>query len=67
MLSGLVIFGGLLVLMSKVPLLKNFGHLPGDISIQNGNFSCYAPIVSMILLSIIISVILNIAARLINR
>jgi uncharacterized membrane protein required for colicin V production len=60
----LAVIGGVLMLLSRVPL---FGNLPGDIRIQSGNFTCIFPIVTMILLSIILTVILNIVVRLINR
>jgi hypothetical protein len=44
-----------------------FGRLPGDIRIEREGFSCYAPIVSMILLSLVLTVLLNIILRLLNR
>ena len=37
-----------------------FGRLPGDIYIKKDNFVFYAPIVSFLLLSVIISVLLQI-------
>ena len=64
---GVTLFGGLLLLLGKVPILNNFGRLPGDIRIQNGNFSCFAPITSMILLSIVLSIIANIVIRLMGK
>lgn len=44
--------------------LSWLGHLPGDIRIERENFSFYAPITSMILISIILSVVLSLIARL---
>jgi hypothetical protein len=38
--------------------LQWFGNLPGDIKIKREHFTFYAPITSMILLSIIISFVL---------
>ncbi|MDK2979029.1 MAG: hypothetical protein PWP52_1743 [Bacteroidales bacterium] len=38
--------------------LQWFGNLPGDIKIKKEHFTFYAPITSMILISIIISFIL---------
>ncbi|RIJ34431.1 DUF2905 domain-containing protein [Pontibacter oryzae] len=35
-----------------------FGHLPGDIRIEKKNVRFYAPITSMVLLSILLSVLL---------
>ncbi len=43
-----------------------FGHLPGDIRIERDGFRFYAPITTMILVSIILSVILSIISRLIR-
>ncbi len=41
-----------------------FGNLPGDIRIEGENVRFYAPITSMILISIVLSVILSLIARL---
>jgi hypothetical protein len=65
--AALVLLGGLLLLFSRVPFLKNLGHLPGDIRIEGEHFSCFAPIVSMIIISILLSLALNIILRLLNR
>jgi hypothetical protein len=63
----LVVLGGLLILFSRVPVLKHLGHLPGDIRIEGKNFSCFFPLASMILISILLSLALNIIVRLLNR
>jgi hypothetical protein len=60
----IVLVGGVLWLSGRVPFL---GRLPGDISIQRGNFSCYFPLATMILLSILLTILLNVIIRLINR
>lgn len=60
---GLVILGGAFLLFSRVPGLNHIGRLPGDIRIQRGNFTCFAPILSMCLLSLILTVVLNVVAR----
>jgi hypothetical protein len=52
---GLIIWG-----MGK---FFNIGRLPGDIFYQRGNFTIYFPIVSCIIISIILTVILNIFNR----
>ncbi|GAB6181111.1 DUF2905 family protein [Desulfotomaculum defluvii] len=56
----LVIIGGLLYLSGKIP---GIGRLPGDIFFQRGNFTFYFPVVTSILLSILLTVILNIFFR----
>lgn len=43
------------------------GRLPGDISIQRGNFRFYAPLGTSLLLSIILSVVLTVIIRLFSR
>lgn len=66
---GLAVLGGLLLLLGRTPIMQQFGNLPGDIRFQSadGRFSCFAPIVSMILLSVILTVVLNVVLRLVNR
>jgi hypothetical protein len=64
---ALVVLGGVLILSSRVPVLKHLGHLPGDIHIEGKNFSCFFPVTSMILISVLLSLALNIVLRLLNR
>lgn len=61
---ALAAIGGLLWLLGRIPLL---GNLPGDIRIQNGNFGCFIPLGTMILLSLLLTVVLNVVARLLNK
>ncbi len=56
----LVLIGGLLYLSGKIP---GIGILPGDIFVQKGNFTFYFPVVTFFLLSIFLTVILNIFFR----
>ncbi|NPA46273.1 MAG: DUF2905 domain-containing protein [Chlorobi bacterium] len=44
-------------------LFSWFGKLPGDIRIERENFVFYAPITSMILVSIVLNLILYIASK----
>ena len=53
---GLIILGGVVLLFSK---FINIGHLPGDIFIKGEHGSFYFPVVSCILVSIILSFIMN--------
>ena len=66
---GIAALGVLFLLLGKIPFLDRFGSLPGDIRYQSkdGRFSCFVPIVSMILLSVVLTIIVNVAARLLNR
>ena len=62
MLLGVALFviGALLTVAGRVPGL---GNLPGDITVTRGNFRLYAPIGTMIVLSVVLSIILNLLAR----
>lgn len=56
----LIILGGILLLAGKVPFL---GKLPGDIHIQRKDFSIYFPVATCILLSAVLTVVLNFILR----
>ncbi len=56
----LVVTGLLLMFSDKI---FNLGRLPGDILIRKGNFTFYFPVVSMIILSILLSLIVNLFFR----
>lgn len=62
MMLGIAIFviGVLLTFAGRVPGL---GNLPGDISVERGNFRFYAPFGTMIVLSIVLSILLNVLGR----
>ncbi|MEP0762918.1 MAG: DUF2905 domain-containing protein [Chloroflexota bacterium] len=64
---GLVVLGALLAVAGRLPLLRELGHLPGDIRIEREGFSCFVPLVSMLLVSLLLSLALNIILRLLNR
>jgi Protein of unknown function (DUF2905) len=52
--------GVILWLLGAVPFL---GRLPGDISVERGNFRFYAPIATSILISLVLTIVLNLLAR----
>ncbi|MEA2106060.1 MAG: DUF2905 domain-containing protein [Bacteroidales bacterium] len=59
----IIVIGVFLIILGIIFYVFNdklqwFGNLPGDIKIKREHFTFYAPITSMILLSIIISFIL---------
>ncbi len=54
-------FGLLFLLIGRVPGL---GRLPGDILIQRGNFVFFFPLATSILLSLVITLLLNLVLRL---
>lgn len=67
MIAGVVMFaiGGLLYAGGRlgIPL----GRLPGDIRISGENVTCLIPLATSILLSIILTIALNIVIRMMNR
>ena len=67
MIFGIVLFviGGLVYLAARTGL--PIGRLPGDIHIQSGNVSCFIPIVTSILLSLVLTVLLNVIIRFFNK
>ena len=65
--AGVVGVGGLLLVLSRVPFFNQLFNLPGDIHVETGNLSCFFPIVSMIILSILFTVIANIVIRFLNK
>ncbi len=61
----LILFGGIFLLFGKMGSF-GLGRLPGDIVIHRDNFSCFFPLTSMILLSIVLTVLLNLLTRLLR-
>jgi hypothetical protein len=59
-----LIVGAAIFLIGKISRL---GHLPGDIVIQGENLTCLFPITTAILLSIVLTIVLNLLFRLFNR
>jgi hypothetical protein len=57
----LMIFGGIAIIFAdKIPLL---GRLPGDINLRGENWSFHFPIVTGLILSILLTLILNLFFR----
>ena len=61
----LILIGGGVFLASRLGLL--LGRLPGDIRIERGGGFFYFPIVTSCLLSILLTIVLNIIIRFLNR
>ena len=55
----LVVVGGLAALGVRLP----FGRLPGDIAIEGERGGVYIPIVTMVLISLVLTVLLNLFLR----
>ncbi len=54
-----VVIGFIFVIFNKVPVFR----LPGDIVVKKGNFTLYIPIATSIILSIALTIILNLIFR----
>ena len=59
----LLVFGILLVVIGGGLMLFGRFHLPGDITWKSGNVTLYIPIATSIVLSIILTVVLNFLFR----
>lgn len=57
----LVLVGGTFYLIGKSGLF--IGRLPGDIKIESGNFTCLIGLGTSILISLILTLVLNILLR----
>ncbi len=57
----MLLAGGVLLLLGRLPWA---GRLPGDITWQRGNLTVFAPIGTMLLISLLLTIILNIILRL---
>lgn len=62
--GAIVVLGVILVVVGRVPFL---GRLPGDISIRRGNTSFYFPIVTCLVLSVVLTVVVNLLLLLFRR
>ena len=63
----IIVFGGILIVtglififFDKIPFI---GRLPGDIRVKGENSSFYFPITTCIIISIVLSILLNIFVR----
>jgi hypothetical protein len=61
----LILLGGGVYLAAKFGI--PFGRLPGDIRIEGKNGSFYFPITSSILISVILTVVLNLIVRFLKK
>lgn len=67
MLGGIILFliGGGVFLAAKFGL--PLGRLPGDIRVEGENGSFYFPLTSSILVSVLLTILLNIISRFIQK
>lgn len=62
---ALLLVAGLLYLLDRLDI--PLGSLPGDIKIKLGNFTCAIPIISSLLISVVLTVIINLVYYLLNK
>ncbi len=62
--GAIVLLGALLLVLGRVPFL---GRLPGDIAVRRGNTSIYIPIATCLVLSAILTVLVNVILLLLRR
>lgn len=60
-IGGIIVLAGVVILLAgKIPFL---GKLPGDISIKGKGISIYFPIVTCLVVSVVLTLILNLIFR----
>ena len=65
-----IIFTGLIIIIVGIIVyffngsLKWFGRLPGDVNIKKENYSFHFPWVTMLVISVVVTLIINIIRRL---
>ena len=64
-----IIIAGIVIVISGIIIyffydyFKWFGKLPGDINIRKENYRVYFPVVTMIIISVALTIIVNIIKR----
>jgi len=61
----LLVTAGILYLLDRLDI--PFGNLPGDLKFQRGNFTCAVPLVSGLIISIALTLILNLILYFLNK
>jgi hypothetical protein len=61
LVTGLVLtaVGALLILAPRIPGLDRLGRLPGDFVVERGPVTVFIPIVSSIVISVLLTIVLN--------
>jgi hypothetical protein len=58
--SLIIIAGVAMIFWQKIPFL---GKLPGDIFVNKGNFQFFFPIVTCLVLSVVLTLVINLVIR----
>ncbi len=62
---GIAVLGGLLWLLARLGL--PLGRLPGDFRFNAGGVSCFIPLATSIVLSLLLTLALNVILRLLRK
>ncbi|MCZ6530931.1 MAG: DUF2905 domain-containing protein [Chloroflexi bacterium] len=62
---GLAAIGALLWGLSRTKL--PIGQLPGDLSFEFSNVSCFIPLATMVVVSLLLTLVLNVILRILNK
>jgi len=63
--GGIIVILGLILIFSQhIPFL---GKLPGDIFVKKEGFSFYFPIITLLILSILVTIIVNVILHFLNK
>lgn len=60
-----IVLGGLVWVAGRAGL--PLGHLPGDVRVERPGVSIFVPCASMIMISIVLTIVLNVLLRLVSR
>jgi len=67
----LLIFGGVIIVVGLLLVFSQhipfFGRLPGDIFVKKDDFSFYFPIVTFLIISIVLTIIINVIIHFFNK
>ena len=65
LVTGLILCaaGTLLILAPRLPGVDRLGRLPGDFIVEQGPVTIFIPIVSSLLISVLLTVVLNLISR----
>jgi hypothetical protein len=62
---ALAAIGGLVIVAARAGL--PLGRLPGDIRFQSGNVTVFIPLVTMILVSVVLTILVNVFLRILGK
>lgn len=64
-IGGIIALAGIILILS--PHIPFLGKLPGDIIIKKENFAFYFPIVTFLIISIVLTILINVILHFIGK